>query len=116
MKLLQIATFMIFFIIAIKIEKIQSESEEESNNVDRVKRSFIPYRTGKKVASQVSNALDHLLFFSGYDKRIRPQVRTFLVFRERCRAGSLFYFNDASKHVLEAESPYNHSNYVQGIS
>ena len=74
MKLLQIATFMIFFIIAIKIEKIQSEEEEESNV--RVKRSFIPYRTGKKVASQVSNALDHLLFFSGYDKRIRPQVRT----------------------------------------
>ena len=40
----------------------------------RVKRAFLPYRTGKKVAGQVSNALDHLLFFSGYDKRIRPNV------------------------------------------
>ena len=42
---------------------------------ERVKRAFLPYRTGKKVASQVSNALDHLLFFSGYDKQIRPGVR-----------------------------------------
>ena len=40
----------------------------------RTKRSFIPYKTGKEVAGQVSNALDHLLFFSGYDKRIRPHV------------------------------------------
>ncbi len=42
----------------------------------RVKREFVPYKTGKLVARQVSNALDHLLFFSGYDKRIRPQVRS----------------------------------------
>ena len=76
MKLLQIASFniIIFIIIAIKIEKINSESSEEN---ERVKRSFVPYRTGKKVAGQVSTALDHLLFFSGYDKRIRPQVRKF---------------------------------------
>ena len=40
----------------------------------RVKRAFVPYKTGKEVASQVSNALDHLLLYSGYDKRIRPQV------------------------------------------
>lgn len=41
----------------------------------RAKRAdFLPYRTGKKVASQVSNALDRLLFFSGYDKQIRPGV------------------------------------------
>ena len=40
----------------------------------RVKREFVPYKSGKLVAGQVSNALDHLLFFSGYDKRIRPQV------------------------------------------
>ena len=40
----------------------------------RVKREFVPYKSGKLVAGQVSNALDHLIFFSGYDKRIRPQV------------------------------------------
>ena len=81
MKLLQIASFniIIFIIIAIKIEKINSESSEEKNSEDneRVKRSFLPYRTGKKVASQVSTVLDRLLFFSGYDKRIRPYVRKF---------------------------------------
>ena len=80
MKLLQIASFniIIFIFIAIKIEKINSESSEGEKDLEeneRVKRSFVPYRTGKKVASQVSTALDHLLFFSGYDKRIRPQVR-----------------------------------------
>ena len=81
MKLLQIASFniIIFIIIAIKIEKINSESSkgEKDEENERVKRSFVPYRTGKKVAGQVSTALDHLLFFSGYDKRIRPQVRKF---------------------------------------
>ena len=82
MKLLQIASFniIIFIIIAIKIEKINSESSEGEKKLEeneRVKRSFVPYRTGKKVAGQVSTALDHLLFFSGYDKRIRPQVRKF---------------------------------------
>ena len=41
---------------------------------ERVKRAFVPYRTGKKVASEVSNALDNLLG-SGYDKRLRPQVK-----------------------------------------
>ena len=80
MKLLQIASFniIIFIFIAIKIEKINSESSEGEKDLEeneRVKRSFVPYRTGKKVANQVSTALDHLLFFSGYDKRIRPQVR-----------------------------------------
>ena len=39
----------------------------------RVKRAFAPYKTGKAVANQVSNALDHLLLHSDYDKRIRPQ-------------------------------------------
>ena len=70
MKLLQIA-FLEIFVISVLIIQANSEDQE----YDRVKRSFIPYRTGKKVASQVSNTLDHLLFFSGYDKRIRPQVR-----------------------------------------
>ena len=56
-------------IFAILICFIASASPQE-----RAKRAFLPYRTGKKVASQVSNALDHLLFFSGYDKQIRPGV------------------------------------------
>ncbi len=51
----------------------QKTSQEKSHY--REKRSFVPYRTGKKVATQVSTALDHLLLYSGYDKRIRPQVR-----------------------------------------
>ena len=53
-------------------------SDAESLNSDakrRVKREFVPYKSGKTVAGQVSSALDHLLVFSGYDKRIRPQVR-----------------------------------------
>ena len=73
MKLLQIAFLGIFVTSALIIKEANSEDHE----YERVKRSFIPYRTGKKVASQVSNTLDHLLFFSGYDKRIRPQVRIF---------------------------------------
>ena len=80
MKLLQIASFMIIiFIIAISIQKTNSSGENTEED-ERVKRSmFVPYRTGKKVATQVSTALDHLLFFSGYDKQIRPQVRKILI-------------------------------------
>ena len=52
-----------------------------SEGAERAKRAaFLPYRTGKKVASQVSNALDRLLFFSGYDKQIRPGVSNNLRF------------------------------------
>ena len=42
--------------------------------VIRTKRAFAPYRTGKTVASKVSEILDNLLLHSDYDKRIRPQV------------------------------------------
>ena len=56
--------------------EVNVSGETEHRDVfRRVKREFVPYKTGKLVARQVSNALDHLLFFSGYDKRIRPQVR-----------------------------------------
>ena len=42
----------------------------------RYRRStFVPYKTGREVAAKVSNALDELLLFSGYDKQIRPGVR-----------------------------------------
>ena len=46
----------------------------------RVKRSFVPYKTGAKIASEVSGTLDDLLMYSGYDKRIRPQVIGILIF------------------------------------
>ena len=54
-----------------------AENENSLYNypVTRRKRSFAPYRTGKTVASQVSQTLDNLLLHSDYDKRIRPQVR-----------------------------------------
>lgn len=68
MKCLQIA---LLLAVTFFLDNFANGAQEES----RVKRAFIPYRTGKAVASQVSNALDHLLFFSGYDKRIRPQVK-----------------------------------------
>ena len=55
MKLLQIAFLGIFVTSALIIKEANSEDHE----YERVKRSFIPYRTGKKVASQVSNTLDH---------------------------------------------------------
>jgi hypothetical protein len=51
-----------------------TDSESDEGQFYRVKRAFVPYRTGKKVASQVSSTLDHLLLYTGYDKRIRPQV------------------------------------------
>ena len=51
---------------------------DERNVFRRMKREFVPYKTGKLVARQVSNALDHLLFKSGYDKRIRPLVSYFV--------------------------------------
>lgn len=49
-------------------------SEEE--HLYRVRRAFVPYKTGKKVQGVVSSQLDQLLLYSGYDKRVRPQVNT----------------------------------------
>ena len=53
-----------------------SEEAARAAGFSRAKREFVPYKTGKKVAGVVSSALDKLLLFSGYDKRIRPQVKT----------------------------------------
>ena len=57
----------------------QSEDElnvaEAEAEVNRVKRGLAFYKTGKALASLASQALDNLLQSSGYDKRIRPQVR-----------------------------------------
>ena len=58
----------------IAIDSSDIFKRDERDVFRRVKREFGPYKSGKTVARQVSNALDHLLFFSGYDKRIRPQV------------------------------------------
>ena len=50
-------------------------SEENDFITERFKRStFVPYRTGATIAKEVSSTLDELLLYSGYDKRIRPQV------------------------------------------
>ena len=54
---------------------VENENSLYNYPVSRRKRSFAPYRTGKTVASQVSQTLDNLLLHSDYDKRIRPQVR-----------------------------------------
>ena len=64
-------------------EKLTQEGNMQQNKVDhlynypviRKKRAFAPYRTGKTVASKVSEILDNLLLHSDYDKRIRPQVK-----------------------------------------
>ena len=56
------------------------DQSDERDAFRRVRREFVPYKTGKLVARQVSNALDHLLFKSGYDKRIRPLVSVYLDF------------------------------------
>ena len=63
-------------------EKLSQEESKRPDNEDhlynypviRKKRAFAPYRTGKTVASKVSEILDNLLLHSDYDKRIRPQV------------------------------------------
>ena len=63
-------------------ERLIADGSIQQNNgnslfnypVKRTKRSFVPYRTGKIVASQASQTLDNLLLHSDYDKRIRPQV------------------------------------------
>ena len=57
-------------------------SDDETEEY-RVKRSFVPYKTGAKIASEVSGTLDDLLMYSGYDKRIRPQVIGILVFNHK---------------------------------
>lgn len=51
------------------------EHSDEEEFRDRIRRSFTPYKIGTEVATKVSKALDKLLFESGYDKRIRPQVK-----------------------------------------
>ena len=70
-----------------------AENENSLYNypVTRRKRSFAPYRTGKTVASQVSQTLDNLLLHSDYDKRIRPQVRYHL--RLKLNSSPLFLHN-----------------------
>ena len=66
---------------------VENENSLYNYPVSRRKRSFAPYRTGKTVASQVSQTLDNLLLHSDYDKRIRPQVRYHL----RSNIYSAFY-------------------------
>ena len=72
-------TFVLLLLLCVKlcicVNEDNSCEYDFCDSEERVKRAFVPYRTGKKVASEVSNALDNLLLYSGYDKRIRPQVK-----------------------------------------
>ena len=42
--------------------------------LDRSIRSFRPYRREKELSLQITTILDELLFESGYDRQIRPQL------------------------------------------
>ena len=42
--------------------------------LDRSVRSFKPYRSEKALSLQITTILDELLFDSGYDRQIRPQI------------------------------------------
>ena len=46
----------------------------ESNALNRETRSFKPYRSEKELSLQITTILDALLFDSGYDRQIRPQI------------------------------------------
>ena len=46
----------------------------ESNSLNRETRSFKPYRSEKELSLQITTILDELLFDSGYDRQIRPQI------------------------------------------
>ena len=42
--------------------------------LNRAVRSFKPYRSEKALSLQITTILDELLFESGYDRQIRPQI------------------------------------------
>ena len=42
--------------------------------LERSVRSFKPYRNGEALSLQITTILDELLFESGYDRQIRPQI------------------------------------------
>ena len=46
----------------------------ESGPLIRETRSFKPYRSEKELSLQITTILDELLFDSGYDRQIRPQI------------------------------------------
>ena len=57
------------------------ENVDESDRNDYVEeilnwavRSFKPYRSEKALSLQITTILDELLFESGYDRQIRPQI------------------------------------------
>ena len=55
------------------------ESEDEKTDyvddiLNRAIRSFKPYRSEKELSLQITTILDELLFESGYDRQIRPQL------------------------------------------
>ena len=54
-------------------------SDYEDNTSNRRIRSFKPYRSEKELSLQITTILDELLFDSGYDRQIRPQIELSLI-------------------------------------
>ena len=52
----------------------QNRSEYLDDILNRAVRSFKPYRSEKELSLQITTILDDLLFDSGYDRQIRPQI------------------------------------------
>ena len=48
--------------------------QHDSDTLNRETRSFKPYRSEKELSLQITTILDELLFDSGYDRQIRPQI------------------------------------------
>jgi len=57
---------------------MDNQEKENSDYVDdilnRAIRSFKPYRSEKELSLQITTMIDALLYDSGYDRQIRPQL------------------------------------------
>ena len=57
---------------------MDNQEKENSDYVDdilnRAIRSFKPYRSEKELSLQITTMIDELLYDSGYDRQIRPQL------------------------------------------
>ena len=60
------------------VDMNNQEEEENSDYVDnilnRAIRSFKPYKSEKELSLQITTMIDELLYESGYDRQIRPQL------------------------------------------
>ena len=60
------------------VDMNNQDEEENSDYVDnilnRAIRSFKPYKSEKELSLQITTMIDELLYESGYDRQIRPQL------------------------------------------